>query len=92
MQIVGMVVVTMLASSASSASTSRVERQAGCEQYGNYPAYTGPCEVESRFSRSGYGIGKEVADGSTDCGAGRLNCLNQVPKYSNCVGYPALGT
>ncbi|OAL44912.1 hypothetical protein IQ07DRAFT_591760 [Pyrenochaeta sp. DS3sAY3a] len=28
---------------------------------------------------------------ATNCGAGRLNCLKQVPKMSNCVGYPALG-
>lgn len=31
------------------------------------------------------------AEGETDCGAGRINCLKQVPAMSNCVGYPAIG-
>jgi hypothetical protein len=30
-------------------------------------------------------------DTCPDCGAGRLNCLKQVPAMSRCVGYPALG-
>ncbi|KAH8724411.1 hypothetical protein GQ44DRAFT_708657 [Phaeosphaeriaceae sp. PMI808] len=28
---------------------------------------------------------------TTNCGAGRLNCLKQVPASSRCVGYPAVG-
>ncbi|KAH7080658.1 hypothetical protein FB567DRAFT_109590 [Paraphoma chrysanthemicola] len=28
---------------------------------------------------------------TTNCGAGRINCLKQVPAMSRCLGYPAVG-
>jgi hypothetical protein len=41
----------LLAPSVLSASVTNVgRRQAGCEQYGTYPVYKGPCETTSELA------------------------------------------
>lgn len=32
-----------------------------------------------------------IANHNSDCGAEGINCLAQTPRFSGCVGYPALG-
>jgi hypothetical protein len=71
------------------AHVSQMIRQADCEQYGTYPAYTGPCETTSKSLVSS--VGSNGTHKSLDCGAGRLNCLKQAPPMSGCTGYPAIG-
>jgi hypothetical protein len=68
---------------------SHVERQADCEQFGTYPVYKGPCETTSKMQS--LECGAIITNSLPDCGAGRINCLKQVPAMKGCTGYPALG-
>jgi hypothetical protein len=68
---------------------SHVGRQADCEQFGTYPVYKGPCETTGNMQNLKYCA--TVTDIHPDCGAGRINCLKQVPAMKRCTGYPALG-
>jgi hypothetical protein len=68
---------------------THVGRQADCDQFGTYPVYKGPCETTSKLQSLKHCA--TVAKSQIDCGAGRNNCLKQVPAMKGCTGYPALG-
>jgi hypothetical protein len=81
--------IVLLAPYVQGVHVSHVDRQADCEQFGTYPVYKGPCEIISKMQS--LQCCATVTNSHPDCGAGRINCLKQVPAMKGCTGYPALG-